>query len=151
MLNDKDLIPLCQAWARRFMRQSRHLGAEDDVFNELTNEAYRVSKGLEKKIGVSTWIMWKLIEYTKIPDMTDRRGIGKKVDRPTDEICEMWEEHQKLIKAVSMLPEDEKLMIHFYYQDGMNYTTIGRKMGFSRTWIKKKIEHALRKLREKMI
>lgn len=133
------------------MRQGRHLGAEEDVFNELTNEAYRISKGMSSMTGVSTWIMWKLIEYTKIPGMIDQREKDEAWDVPTDEICAKKEECQRLVGAIAKLSDEEIKMIYFYYRDGMGYTGIGRKMGFSRTWIKKKIEHALRKIRKEMM
>ena len=64
MLNDNEIIPICESIAKRFLRQGLQMlgGSRKDVLDELTNVGYVYAKPLSDTRAIRTWIVWKMSE-----------------------------------------------------------------------------------------
>lgn len=152
MLKDRDILPICRRYARAFIKQAKHLGKPDDVFDELMNVAYVAAKQLNKNEGAATWIMWSLIKHTKIQtfEMIDRRLLSHPRSAQPDEFANRTEERELLLAAISKLDPTERALVYCYYRDGMTFRAIGKDLGFSGCWASKLIKDVVNKLREEM-
>ena len=170
MLNDSELIPLCHTWARRFLRQAKHLGSRKDAFNELVNEAYVTTKGMNSISGASTHIMWALARIVRNPDerilksleepskrtkkdssiLVDKRYRQREHSEPSSAELERKEQREKLLQEVDHLSWEQKKVIHLYYDQAKTFVEIGEITGFSREWARRTHNKALDELRKRM-
>lgn len=153
MLDDKDVLPICRMWARKFLRQALKTGGLDqDVFNELVNVSYAAAKPLRTLAGASTWIMWVLLEHVARPKrrVNDVRNFQSSGELDPAIAAERKEESQRLLKAVAALSDGERAIIYQYYKDNKTHAEIGKEMSISSTWVRKRIKKIVEKIRELM-
>lgn len=151
MLKDEEILPICRMWARRFLHQAKHLGRDQqDIYNELVDVGYAASKLLSSLEGASTWIMWVLVRYVKIPPevRVDQRLHMRATEASPCEICQRREEQNRLLHAVSSLTDDERAVIYKYYRDDLTLKQIGDQYDRSTTWVMNRIKAILDKLRK---
>lgn len=157
MLSDKQIIPLCEMWAKKFLRQSMFFNpSRKEAHDALFNIAYSVSKPLNQLNGASTWIMWKLIEYVnerKVDSRAEDYAIhvqrGLKMIDPSKE-AEIKEERESLGVALSNLNPSDLALIGLRFGEDKTFREIGGIMKCSRRWVAIKIDRIVEKLREEM-
>ena len=158
-MNDKDLISLCKRLASRFIRQAAHLGAPEDVFDELVNVAYVA--GREGRC-----ILWDLISYVTLPSNTikkriggasqrafrtgDERRIRRDRERAPEEIAEREDDERRAFELIRMLSPDDLVLICLYFGREKNYKEIGEIFERSGWWVSQKIRCILDGLRKEM-
>lgn len=160
MLDDKILIPLCRRLASRFVRQALHLGAPDDVFDELVNVAYVAGKMRGSIEEAHTWIMWELIHCVTMPtrdvkkqyifSLSDlrRRYID---DAPSaSEEIEKRDEMKKAFRLVMRLRHDDIILICLRFGREMSFKDIGGIFNRTGSWASWKITGILDRLRKEM-
>ena len=166
MINDKHLIPLCKRLASRFVRQAAHLGAPDDVFDELVNVAYAAGKARSTIGEAHTWIMWELIHYVVMPmEAVDklgvriRRGCFRTVDlrrryldatpSASDEV-EKKDELVKLFNLIMSLGHDDVIIICLRFGRERSFKEIGEIFNRSGWWASMRITKILERLRKEL-
>ena len=153
MLDDETLMPICHAWARRFLHQAYHLGDAATAFNELTNAAYIVGKMQKDAPTASNWIMWELIRYTKIPLPIDKRvmeGFRSK-EIPPDVLAEKKEMLKKLKQARRKLGLMPRIIIERYWIKEKTFEQISVELGLSKTFVRDLYGRAMERMREFML
>lgn len=153
MLDDKDVLPICRMWARKFLRQASKSGGDlEDIYNELVNVGYASAKPLRTIEGASTWIMWILIDHVARPKRRkdDIRVISRDGEIDPALAAEKKEERQRLLKAVASLSDGERAIIYRYYKDDKTYAEIGGEMSRSSVWVMKRIREIVQRIRELM-
>lgn len=162
MLPDVEIIPICERYAKIFLRQATkasHIGP--DAYNEIYNEAYVIAKACKELRSVATSIKWGLINYIGLPckkdsndPNKDRRKISflrENVDRITaDIILETKEKQELLMKAVEKLSNTEKHILNSYFYADLSLKEIAiiQKCSFQR--ISQIIKQTLEKLRREI-
>lgn len=153
-MNDKELIPLCKRLAARFVRQASHLGAREDVFDELVNVAYVAGRE-------GRYILWELIEYVTLPSkkrkrrafrLGDERGFFQYnlENKTPSKILEEKDDEKKAFELIKMLSPDDLVLICLYFGRGKSYKDIGRIFERSGWWVSMRIRSILENLRKEM-
>lgn len=149
-IDDKTLIPLCKRLAARFVHQARHLGAREDVFNELVNAAYVA--GREGK-----YIIWTLLEYVTKPSIKlkrrafrtgDARQIYREKEKTPSDVLDEKECNKRVFDLMKMLSPDDFVLISLYFGHGKTYGEIGEIFSKSDRWASGRIKSILTKLRK---
>jgi RNA polymerase sigma factor (sigma-70 family) len=161
MLNDKDIIPICQHYARIFTRQAKqapHIG-QDATYEELFNEAYATAKPLDKLKGLATCIKGRLMRYIGLTPYSRRGAEYKKrdsdrvgiVDEETP-LCMLIskEELEEAQKAFETLTESEKHLLDMRYYQGMSFIDMSEVVGYSPEWTSYLVKAVVRRLRKKI-
>lgn len=82
-------------------------------------------------------------------DALDESGFQFKSDNPSiDEVIEQEEEHEELIKAISMLLPEQQDLIRQVYFEGKTHMEIARELGVDRSAISHRISRALVQLKK---
>lgn len=150
--SDKKLLILCRRLARRFVCQAAHLGAPEDVFDELVNVAYVAGRE-------GRYILWYLLEYvTKPSDKVkrcafrtgDARRIYRDEEKTPERIAEEEDDKEKAFDLIRMLEPDSLMIIVLYFGRGKSYKEIGEIFDRSGWWASTKVRSILRSLRKEM-
>jgi len=159
MIPDEILIPHCKRLAKKFLHQASHLGAPEDVLNELINVAYACGKAKDNIDQACSWMFWKLMHYVTMPSkeikrgsfrLSDLRNIKWDVEAPPDEIIQEEDLKDYLLKTLKTLPFDDLLLIILYYGKDKSFEEIGKILGISRFGVKKRNERILEEIRKKI-
>lgn len=160
-MNDKELIPLCKRLAARFVRQAGHLGAREDVFDELVNVAYVAGRE-------GRYILWELIHYVVLPSndvgmsgnikrkrgafrTADLRRNARELDEPSPlKLLEEKDDKRKAFDLMTMLSPDDLVLICLYFGREKSYKDIGRIFERSGWWVSLRIKSILENLRKEM-
>ncbi len=152
-MDDKELIPLCKRLARRFVRQAKHLGAPEDVFDELVNVAYVAGRE-------GRYILWTLVAYVTLPSNEVKRrafrtGDGRAIlrdvgERAPSEILEMDDDKERAFELITMLSPDDLVLICLYFGREKSYKDIGGIFDRSGWWTSLRIKSILSGLRKEM-
>jgi len=154
-MNDKELIPLCERLAARFLKQAKHLGAPKDAFDELVNVAYVAGKE-------GRHIIWELIEYVTKPTISpfdrrrrafrtgDRRRLYRDDPASPEEIAEEKDDRRKAFELLSVMSPDDIVLICLYFGREKSYKDIGKIYNRSGWWVSLRIRGILDSLRKEM-
>lgn len=92
---------------------------------------------------------WRNRKLNCSMDALEESGFQFKSDNPSiDEVIEQEEEHEELIKAISMLLPEEQDLIRQVYFEGKTHTEIARELGVDRSAISHRISRALVQLKK---
>lgn len=89
-----------------------------------------------------------IIKYT--PKSSENAGLDDKVvtienirEQINEELKELMLERARVIRFISCLPKDERLVIQYKYMDGLTNEGVATKIRYSIGWVKNKHNEAL--------
>jgi RNA polymerase sigma factor for flagellar operon FliA len=114
----------------RTRAQLRQRLGRDATRDEMACALHLTPQAYDDLVGAS--VVHRLVPLDAPADASDSRSLAELVtdDRPSATDC--WidrEREEALVRAIERLPHNEREVIELYYQQGLRYAEIGRRMG----------------------
>ena len=140
------------AWASKHLEDPE---AAQDAVQDAFLVAYQKIDNLQKAEAFPSWMQRLVMTqcYRQIRRAPNTVVLDDNLLRaPSDVVSEVEQRflHKRLLKAVSNLPQHERIVTKLYYLDGFSQQEVAVQLDLPLTTIKKRLQRARERLRETM-
>jgi RNA polymerase sigma-70 factor (ECF subfamily) len=137
-----------------FLKRHAHSLDPEDLLQEVFVRALRGASSFRGQATARTWI-YAIARYTIADRLRSRFEACTLTDSPArapgpESLLLGAEERHRLLAALERLPDEQAIVLELHRVDGLSHREIGRMLGIRPATSRKRLERALKALRQEL-